>query len=105
MGYLIAGNRASYTYELMCIGMLKMTNISFGAGSLDLKACIPQAYAVFGVILAVGCSRSGSIVIFGHGFLIASESLTKHPSGPAIQPAQDGQKNADRSSRRSKGEK
>lgn len=24
--------------------------------------------------------------MFGHGFLIASDSLTKHPLGPAIQP-------------------
>lgn len=25
--------------------------------------------------------------MFGHGFLMASDNLTKHPSGPAMQPA------------------
>lgn len=78
----------------MLIGMLKTTIVSFGVGSVALKACIPQAYAVLDVVLVVGCSRSGSIVTFGHGFLIASDSLTKHPSGPAIQPAKNCQKHA-----------
>lgn len=89
MGYLTASDRGSYlfTYELVFIGMLKTTTVSFCGGSVDLKACIPQGYAVLDIVSAVGCSRSGSTVTFGHGFLIASDSLTKHPSGPAIQPA------------------
>lgn len=75
----------------MFIEMLKKTTVSFGGGSVDLNAGILHGYAVldvvFDVVLAAGCSRSGSTVTFGHGFLIASDSLTKHPSGPAIQPA------------------
>lgn len=68
--------------------MLKPTIVSLGFDSVDLRASISQVYAVLDVVLVAGCSRSGSIVTFGHGFLIASDSLTKHPSGPAIQPDQ-----------------
>ena len=32
------------------------------------------------------CASDVIVGMFGHGFLIASDSLTKHPSGPAIQP-------------------
>lgn len=94
MGYLTASNRGSYlfTYERTFIEMPKTTNAPLCGGIVDLKACIPQGYAVLEVVLAAGCSRSGSTVTFGHGFLIASDSLTKHPSGPAIQPAKKRQK-------------
>lgn len=100
MGYLIASDRGSYlfTYEPRFVGMLKTTTASFCGGSVDLKGCIPQGYAVLDVVLAAGCNRSGSTVTFGHGFLIASDSLTKHPSGPAIQPAKKRQKYAQRAS-------
>lgn len=94
MGYLTARDGGSYlfTYELEYIEMLKTTITSFCGGSVHLKACIPQGYAVLEVVLAAGCSKSGSTATFGHGFLIASDSLTKHPSGPAIQPAKKRQK-------------
>lgn len=96
MGYLIASDRGSYlfTSEIMSIGMPRTTSFSIGGGSVDLNACIPQGYTDFDVVLAAGCSRSGSTVTFGHGFLIASDSLTKHPSGPVIQPAKKCQKNS-----------
>lgn len=98
MGYLIASDRGSYlfTSKLVSTGMPKKTSVSIGGGKIDLNACIPQGYAELDVVLAAGCSRSGSTVTFGHGFLIASDSLTKHPSGPAIQPAKKCQKNASR---------
>lgn len=100
MRYLTASDRGSYLfiYEKKFIGMLRTTTASLCGGSVDLKVCIPQRYAVLDVVLAAGCNRSGSTVTFGHGFLIASDSLTKHPSGPAIQPAKKRQKYAHRAS-------
>lgn len=41
------------------------------------------------VVLSGSAAASASDVIVGisgHGFLIASDSLTKHPSGPGMQP-------------------
>ena len=35
---------------------------------------------------ATACAADVSIGISGHGFFMASESLTTHPSGPGIQP-------------------
>lgn len=32
------------------------------------------------------CAPDVIVAISGHGFLIASDSLTKHPSAPGIQP-------------------
>ena len=32
------------------------------------------------------CASNAIVAISGHGFLIASDSLTKHPLGPGIQP-------------------
>ena len=36
--------------------------------------------------LAAACAPDVIVGISGHGFLIASDSLIKHPSGPGIQP-------------------
>ena len=35
---------------------------------------------------ATACAADVTIGISGHGFFMASESLTTHPSGPGIQP-------------------
>ena len=35
---------------------------------------------------ATACASDVTVGISGHGFLIASDSLTKHPSGPGMQP-------------------
>ena len=32
------------------------------------------------------CASDVTVGISGHGFLIASDSLTKHPAGPGIEP-------------------
>ena len=32
------------------------------------------------------CASDVTVGISGHGFLIASDSLTKHPEGPGIEP-------------------
>ena len=49
---------------------------------------IPYSVLDHAVTLGVWAARPSDVIVdmFGHGFLIASDSLTKHPSGPGIQP-------------------
>ena len=35
------------------------------------------------------CVSDVTVGMFGHGFLIASDNLTRHPSGPGIQPEEN----------------
>ena len=55
---------------------------------LSVRAC-DIGYVYHTVSLSVSVTASAADVtigISGHGFFMASESLTKHPSGPAMQP-------------------
>ena len=58
-------------------------HISRRAERMSLR---PDTQAVVCTGSATGCG-AGSRATFGHGFLIASDSFTKQPSGPGIHPA------------------